>query len=374
MNTAGPQRLVVHLVTSLDFGGVESHMLTLARHASAQPERLLFCAIGAGGAVAGQLREAGAEVLCLERDTRLPALPAIAALVRLFRRLRPAVVHCHGAEANFCGLPAAWLAGVPVRVGEEIGMPAHGWLARQAFRLAYRFAQRVIGISDAVTGWLVASGEVPAAKACRMYNPVQLPAFGPLMAAGTDSFLIAFVGRLEAVKNPAVLVAVVARLRKMGVPARLWLVGDGSQRALIERLVADAGLADSVQLHGYQPDPAELVRRCHVYVQPSLSEGFGLAFVEAMGCGVPVLVTATGGAAEIVEPGRTGWIVPDAGADGLVEVLFQAWQGGQPELLAMGRRARAAVEQRFRPEAYLRELDLLYQRVRNGRHLLPAPG
>lgn len=374
MTAAGAPRLVMHLVTSLDFGGVESHMLTLARHAPAQPERLLFCAIGGGGAVAGQLRRAGAEVLCLDLGTRLPALPAIWALASLFRRLRPSVVHCHGAEANFCGLPAAWLTGVPVRIGEEIGMPAHGWKARLAFRLAYAFADRVIGISDAVTDWLVASGEVPPRKARRMYNPVQLPEFGPEMAAGPDSFLIGFVGRLEAVKNPAVLVAVVARLRRLGVPARLWLVGDGSQRGLIEAMVAEAGLGDSVRLHGYQADPARLVRQCHVYVQPSLSEGFGLAFVEAMGCGVPVLVTATGGAAEIVEPGRTGWIVPDAGEDGLVDVLSRAWQVGRQELLAMGRLARASVEQRFRPEAYLRELDLLYQQVRQAKAPLPAPG
>ena len=72
------------------------------------------------------------------------------------------------------------------------------------------------------------------------------------------------------------------------------------------------GLTEKVKLWGYQSDPAELIRQCHVYVQPSISEGFGLALVEAMGCGVPVIATAVGGAPEIIKDGETGWLLPKA--------------------------------------------------------------
>ena len=122
--------IVVHVVTSLDFGGVESHMETLATHAGESSMRLMFCAIGGGGSVARRMTAAGADVVCMDKPIRLPCLSAIAGLYRMFRRTRPLVVHTHGAEANVCGLIAAWLARVPVRVGEEIGMPDHGRKAR----------------------------------------------------------------------------------------------------------------------------------------------------------------------------------------------------------------------------------------------------
>ena len=355
--------LVVHLVTSLDFGGVESHMETLANHADGTAMRLLFCAIGSGGAVERKLTAAGAQVICLQAPVRLPAVPAIAGLYRLFRRLRPLVVHTHGAEANFCGLIAAWLARVPVRIGEEIGMPDHGRRARWTFRAVYLLADRVIGISQAVTDWLVASGEVPARKARRMYNPVTLPEFGPGRAGDDGLFRIGFVGRLEQVKNPGVLVAVLGRLREAGIPAQLWLIGDGSQRAMLQQQVAAAGLAGWVVFHGYVDDPARLVRQCDLYVQPSLSEGFGLAFVEAMGCGVPVVVTATGGAAEIVDDGVTGWIVSSPEEAILTNALLRAHALGPARRASIAEKARASVETRFVPERYLCDLQSLYAQV-----------
>ena len=93
----------------------------------------------------------------------------------MIARVRPAVVHAHGAEGNLFGLAAAALARVPVRIGEEIGLPDDSRRARFAFRTVYRSAHRVIGVADAVRDWLVRSGEVPPAKAIRIYNPVQLP-------------------------------------------------------------------------------------------------------------------------------------------------------------------------------------------------------
>lgn len=358
--------LVLHLVTTLDFGGVESHMETLARHAGASSMQMVFCAIGGGGAVEKNLRSMGARVICLHQSTGLPAPRSILALHRLFRRLRPFAVHTHGAEANFCGLIAAWLARVPVRVGEEIGLPAHSATARAVFRAVYLCAHRVVGVSQAVADWIVASGEAPRNKVVRLFNPVELPAFGQQAPNSHELLRVGFVGRLETVKNPGALIDALAQLRDAGIRAELWLIGDGSQRTMLEHRAEAVGLSAEVVFHGYQPHPAELVRQCHVYVQPSLSEGFGLAFVEAMGCGVPAIVTATGGACEIVDNGVTGWIVPTPDAHVLAQALTRAIALGPQALRAMGDRARAAVEQRFQPSQYLEDLHALYMQAYSG--------
>ncbi|TBW08952.1 glycosyltransferase [Azotobacter chroococcum] len=360
MTLATQHPSVLHLLTSLNFGGVEKRMEILAEQPLGDMQHL-FCAIGGGGAAERRLKALGIPVQCLQQPTRIPSPAAILALFRLFRRLRPTVVHSHGAEANFHGLIAARLAGVPVRIGEEIGIPSHSPRARRIFRQVYRTAHCVIGMSCAVTDWLIESGEVPPAKAVRVYNPVKLPVERSGQAATPGALRVGFVGRLEAVKNPLALVEAADLLLARGIPVELWLIGEGRERARLEAAIRAQELDECVHLLGYQATPDEHIRQCHVYVQPSLSEGFSIALVEAMGCGVPVIATAVGGAPEIVDPGKTGWLLPEATPSALASVLEEAWRLGPQQLQAMGRRARAAVEGRFEPAEYKSRLEALYR-------------
>lgn len=360
------RNLVIHVVTSLDFGGVEKRMEILARSAGSSVRKHCFCAIGGGGAAERRISALKRPVNCLGQSTAIPSFGAINQLVRLFRRLRPEVVHTHGAEANFHGLIAAWLAGVPVRVAEEIGIPTHSVRARRVFRQVYCLAHRVIGISESVTRWLVDGKEVAASKAIRIYNPVELPeGINTVPGQVPGRFRLGFVGRMEPVKNPLVLVEAVAKLRAEGIPAEAWLVGDGSQHGMLEARVAELDLGRHVLLLGYQDDPAQFVSQCDLYVQPSLSEGFGLALVEAMGCGVPVLATAVGGAPEIIEHERTGWLLEGSTLEQVVIDLRRAWLA-RNRLASVGRSGREAVLARFEPSKYLQDIEALYSSAGKG--------
>lgn len=284
-------------------------------------------------------------------------------LTRMFRQVRPDVVQTHGAEANFHGLIAARLSGVPVRIGEEIGLPSHSWKAKLVFRQVYRCAQRVIGVSNSVTSWLIANAEISQSKAVSMVSPVDIP---KTIVARRDSslttFRIGFVGRLQPLKNPLVLIEAVSRLRSEGVPAEVLLIGDGTQREMLEERAVQFGVVRHVQFLGYCDNPASWVCECDIYVQPSISEGFSIALVEAMGCGVPVLATAVGGAPEIIDDGHTGWLLESSSADHVVAALRRAWRDRR-ELAAIGEAGRSAVLTRFDPARYVRELDALYEEV-----------
>jgi glycosyltransferase involved in cell wall biosynthesis len=100
-----------------------------------------------------------------------------------------------------------------------------------------------------------------------------------------------------------------------------------------------------------------------VYLQPSISEGFGIALVEAMGCGVPVIATAVGGAPEIIEHGVTGWLLDEPSPDKIAAALRRAWRLGPQRLGEMGRRARQSVEGRFEPALHLQRIEALYAEV-----------
>jgi glycosyltransferase involved in cell wall biosynthesis len=330
----------------------------------------VFCAIAKGGATENSLHGIGVKVVCLGLNPRIPNFYAVYRLTQFFLKTRPLIVHAHGAEANFHGLLAAMIARVPVRIGEEIGIPSHSRKAKLIFHLIYRLSHQVIGISKSVTDWLLSSREVRPEHAMCLYNPVELPVVRKPQEQGPLSvFRVCFVGRLESVKNPLALVRATRDLVAKGVPIEIWLIGDGSQREQIERDVLSLGLSREVKLLGFQSDPFQFVRQCNLYVQPSLSEGFGIAMVEAMGCGLPVVVTNVGGAPEIVSHGVTGWLLRDTSSGTLAETLHAAWLLGPEGLAGMGQLARSSVEGRFEPASYLKQLEEMYARVAQERGL-----
>lgn len=356
-------RDVMHILTSLDFGGVERHMEIVARSASGQGLRHRFVALGSGGAAEATLRRLGADVHCLRESSRIPSLGALYALTGLLRRERPLVVHCHGAEANFHGLLAASAARVSVRIGEEIGIPGHSPLAKRVFRGTYWLAHRVIGVSTIVTDWLVQSREVPARKAIHIDNPVRLPPKRPESQGWNPRLRICFLGRLEQVKNPSGLLVAFSLLLAHGVTAELWIIGDGSERPQLESAAREMMIQSSTRFLGFQASPERLMHQCDLFVQPSHSEGFGLALVEAMACGLPVISTPVGSAPEIIEPGSTGWLLDDADPRSIAAALLEACELGAERLRAMGYRARGSVEGRFEPALYLERLESLYAEV-----------
>jgi glycosyltransferase involved in cell wall biosynthesis len=321
----------------------------------------IFVAIGSGSETAANLARNGAEVLCLDQSVAIPSFGAIVKLHAVLKKYGPFVVHTHGAEANFHGLIAGWLANVPVRIGEEIGMPGHSAKAKLIFRTVYMLAHRVIGVSAVVSSWLESSKEVPLSKLVCLNSPTRLPRDRTdLEPELKEKFRVTFVGRLEPVKNPLVLIPVAKSLLGRGVPLELWIIGEGSQRAELEREIDKHSLSTSVKLWGFQSDPAEFVRGSSVYVQSSFSEGFSLSLVEAMGCGVPVMAPPIGSAPELVVTGVSGWLLENNSSEDFINGLYQAWEAGAERLFEMGREARRAVEGRFEPARYVSDLEQLY--------------
>jgi len=356
-------KTVIHVVTSLGFGGVEKRMENIARASKESMLRHRFCAVGPGGSTEKALLATGAQVDCLDKPTAIPSSGAVLNLYRYFGKIQPLVVHTHGAEANFHGLIAAKLAGVPVRIGEEIGIPQHSARAKFVFRQVYRAAHRVVCVSDSVMRWLTDSGEVPHYKATRIYNPVVLSKMSPNGSFSGHPFRIGFVGRLEPVKNPFALLQAMKELLDQGISAELWVVGDGSERGRMEQYIAENGLGEIVCLFGYQPDPERFLCECDLYVQPSISEGFGIALVEAMGLGLPVISIAVGGASEIIEHGRTGWLIQEPDALTIVNAIKRVLLLDNEQRRAIGRAAANSVNGRFEPAIYLQAISSLYMDV-----------
>ena len=269
-------------------------------------------------------------------------LTALIKLVRLFRALRPDIVHTHTAKAGTLGRLAARLARVPVKIHTFHGHVLEGYFSRpvtRAFleierRLA-RTTDRLVTVSPRLKAQLLAMGigrpeqvevvplglDLERFRRARPASPTLRPSLG--LAEGAP--LLGIVGRLVPIKDHVTLFQALARLHAEGPAVHLVVVGDGEERARLEGLASSLGLGLRIHFLGWRLDLEAIVGELDVVICASRNEGTPVALIEAMAAGIPVLSTDVGGVADLVTHGLTGWLVspgdPDAMASGIRHLL-----------------------------------------------------
>lgn len=297
-------------------------------------------------------------------------------LLKLLRELRPAIVHTRNLAALEVQ-PAAWLAGVPVRIhgehGRDVGDVDGSNRTYQRVRRLYRpFVQHYVALSRDLQQYLIDKVHVPPGRITRIVNGVDTQRFRPA-AGGAEPidgcpfdpgrhWLVGTVGRMQTVKDQPTLARAFVRALELQ-PAlrgclRLVMVGDGPLKAQCEAVLADAGVRDLAWLPGERADVPAVMRGLHAFALPSLAEGISNTILEAMASGLPVLATTVGGNADLVEQGVTGWLVPAADVEVMAQGLARLAQD-PAHAAAMGRAGREAAVARFSLQAMV----TAYQRV-----------
>lgn len=156
---------------------------------------------------------------------------------------------------------------------------------------------------------------------------------------------IAFVGRLSDHKAPQLLLDAAALLVREGVHVEVVFAGDGELRCELEAAVVRLGLERQVRFLGYANETMvrECIRDARALVLPSFAEGLPVVIMEAFALGRPVLSTYVAGIPELVEPGRSGWLVPPGSTEALARALREIVEAPVEMLEAMGRKGRERV-------------------------------
>ena len=290
---------VVHVITSLTTGGAERQLELLVNRSE---HRTATIALYAGGPVADSLRCSGHRVEVLGMDG-WRKLVAPLRLARRLRRYRPDVVHVHLLAAQLWGIPAARLAGVPVVVSSEHslmddtieGRP-HTWWLRLLYRVLERMTTHTVAVSATTAGrlhqWGVADERITVVD-----NGIDFErlAFDPAARRrvrdelGLDDgvTVIGVVGRLDPVKRIDTILRAAAPLLRDG--RHLVVAGTGPLWAELRALSARLGVADAVSWLGARGDVDEVLSAMDLLVSASADETFGMAVVEAVGSGLPVV-------------------------------------------------------------------------------------
>ena len=362
---------VLHIVNSLECGGAEHLAVeTLRALESRTPWRPILCALTRNH----MPREtAGLGVVELSARGFADAL-AFARLVRLVRRWRPEVIHTHLIWSDLWGCAAARLAHTRALVSTAhctVDRRAASAPLRWACRRAARARSWTLAISDAVAAYRAEQGEPPQ-RISVLPNAVDVARFAagrgmPMRRAwgvAGDVPLIGCVARLDPIKGVAVLVRALARLRAAGRPPHLVVAGAGPEEAPLRELARTCGVAERVVFTGAMPRDRipDLLAALDVFVLPSLREGLGIALIEAMAAGRPIVASRVDGIPELISHGETGLLAPPGDAGALARALDLLL--ARPAFaLTLGRAAQAEARRRLDLDGYVSQLEALYRRL-----------
>jgi sugar transferase (PEP-CTERM/EpsH1 system associated) len=363
MNTTTDIPLIVHVIYSLNVGGLENGLINIINRTPADRYRHAIVCLKGAGEFANRLSDNNIPVICLHSGEG-HSFGLYLRVWKLLRALDPDIVHTRNLATLEAQIPAWFLPGVKTVHGEHGRDVIDLEGKNRKYNLLRRFIRPMVGryitVSQDLKGWLHQTIGVAEEKVYQIYNGVDQDRFFPaenkdlgLAPDGflsDDSIVIGTVGRLAAVKDQTALIAAFALLLQ-SVPdyrarLRLIIVGDGPLYDQLQRQVRQLGLEQSVWMAGDRDDVADILRLFDLFVLPSLGEGISNTVLEAMATGLPIVATDVGGNPELVEDGVNGRLVPVSDQQTLASVMGQ-YIGQSDSLKAMGRNSLNKVTRQF---------------------------
>jgi len=359
------------------YNGFIGALLLLAKHTDFDKYDLILCVFSYRESPWGkEFERLGGRIIDLgAKWTENPLITL--KLVKCFKRERPDIVQTHELKANLYGRIAAKLAGVPIIISTiwtlQDTAPSLRRLRdvclRPISRILDRQSSRVVTSSDAIRREWDASLSSPLYQ--RIYTPCNLERDQEssedqriLLAAMDDpgTINIGVVSRLSEEKGIQYLLKAVPLIARQISDFKVYIAGEGNYRRQLHFLVESLNVQRYVQFVGFLHNVREFLQRLDLFVQPSRSESLGVAIIEAMSAGLPVVATRVGGIPEIITDNVSGLLVPSQNAEALAEAIVTLCRDSEMRK-SMGAAGKKLIEQRFRVPDFIREMNDLYEKL-----------
>ncbi len=319
-------------------------------------------------------------------------------LIRIFYREKPDVIHTHTAKAGTLGRLAAIATGIPIRVHTFHGHVFQGYFSPSVTRIFLcieRFLARhtdcIVAVSDSQKHELAEIYRIaPADKISVIPLGFDLGPFLRVngrdgifrnsLGCGTDTFLVGWVGRLTAIKDPDLFLTCARHLDDGPHDLHFALIGDGELRKHCEEQIDAATLRHPVSVTGWQQQLDRIYADVDLVVLTSINEGTPVALLEAMASGKPFVSTDVGGVRDLMagpsikqcgfEVFENGILAP---RDGEILARAVAYLMDNPETRrAMGQAGREFVRTRFSSQRLADDLESLYLSLARSKENLPS--
>lgn len=359
-----PSRPVLLVTLATGFGGAEVRVLIVAR--ALHGKRRYAVAVRAGSRLHQILAEEGLNVVAMPYARGDPR--NLLRLERLIRMNGFEVVDAHNVQSHVWGLGAAQRAGARVKLwtahSDDREAGGGGWkprVLRGALEIAKRWDCRFLAVSQPIFDYLCACGVDPR-RVVLSPNGIPPPRIDPptglrARLGWQANPVIAVVARLDPVKGHRILFESLAALGTDEVCC--LVIGDGSERDVLQATAARLGLARRVHFAGFRTDVPALLRECDIFCLPSLTEGLPFAVLEAAQLAIPLLLTRVGELPDAFRHGETARFAPPGDPRALAQEL--SWfLSHTREAAQLGRNAKRLVETRFAPEQMIAQTLEIY--------------
>ena len=359
---------ILFLTTHANTGGITSYLLTLGEALVRSGHKVVV--VSGGGDNVERLERAGMRHVRFNIRTKSEAHPKLwVSLPSLVSLIRDEDIHIIHAQTRVTQVWGAWAGRL---TGVKMITTCHGFFKPRWTRKMFPcWGQAVIAISKPVEQHLADDLGVSREKIHLIANGIDLDRFKPVddrerreargkMNIAEAAVLIGIIARLSDVKGIDILIKAMPFILKEMTEARLLIVGQGPQEANLKKMTQDLSLRASIDFLDTIGQTRDILAALDVFVMPSLMEGLGLSVMEAQACGIPVVASSVGGLVDLIEDGKSGYLVtandPRALAERILRVLRDPLQSKM-----MADRARSNIERHFSAGKMFQQTFKIYE-------------
>ena len=368
---------ILNIISDTNIGGAGRVILNYLRYADRNKFETLV-AIPRGSLLKPLLEEA--EVTVYEVDGMADCSYAsedVKALQALIRRVKPDLVHTHGAlsgriAAKRCRVPVVYSRHSAFPVPAKLKYPPGRWVNKL---LNEHYADHIIAVSPATRDNLTEGGISPK-KITVVMNGVapvahisdeEKAALRQSLGLGPDVFTFGILARIEDYKGHLYLVYAAKLLKDRGYSNfRILVAGTGTFEEEVTRAVTEMGVDDVVQMLGFRSDAAALLNILDVQLNASYgTEATSMALLEGMSLGLPTIASDYGGNPFVITSGQNGLLFPSKDSAALADAMAELMDHPE-EVAIMRQKALETYQSRFTGEVFARNTEQIYENVLKG--------
>jgi sugar transferase (PEP-CTERM/EpsH1 system associated) len=362
---------VAHVVLSLEIGGMETVIANMARNIDRDLYRLLIICVVTIGPIGYELRNKGIKVIELPQMPRIISFLYPKALIDILMAEKVDILHCHSG----CWYKAA-IAGRLARA-KGIIYTEHGRHVPDSKvtiildKIISKITDYVVPVSEDLSKYLKKVVKIEPRKIHEINNGIDTDYFSPRekgkrllkeLCIPDNTLIIGNIARLAPVKDHITLINAFALTEKHCHDMRLLIIGDGSERANLEKLINELNLSDKIALLGFRRDIKEILSLFDLFVLSSISEGTSITILEAMASGKPVIATDVGANSDIITESVSGFLVPAKNAKVMAEKIAFFYKN-RSFGKGIGQKGRENVIRNFSVQEMTRKYEKLYHEL-----------
>lgn len=376
---ASTEKRILLLLTSLSAdGGAEVQTRQLAVHLKKNGWDVHLISLMPPESVPADLATAEIPVDHLDVHNGLDVFRALVRLDRMIQSFKPAIVHAHMTHAVLAARLVRLFHRVPVVIGTLHGLRMYnvagtGWRVREfAHRLTDRLCDVTTVVCEAARKQYLASKAISTHRLRVVPNGTDLEKFYSDSSRRAqirtelglkDEFVFLSAGRLDPIKNHAMMLQSFAKIARSRRDIRLCIVGRGQLEDALRSLSLELGIEPQVQFLGWRSDVEFLMNAADCLLLTSKFEALPLVLLEAAASELPAIATDVGGNVEAVVSGQTGLLAPADDIEAFANRMQQILAMSAPERAEMGRTARAHVQKKYELASVVQQWESLYREL-----------